>query len=303
MNLIDVNNVRLKIGQDEILKDVSFSVYPGQIHALIGYNGAGKTSLIRILLGLTTTYNGEILIQGSKDLNTNRRYIGSVIDSITPDCKCSGAAYLHNVCYMLGVDDKQLEESLLKKVGILSDSKKTIAKYSLGMKKRLMIACALAGKPQLLVLDEPFNGIDPKGMNEMRLLLQQLKNEKVTILITSHIITELLKVADEFTIMHKGCIIDTISSAKLSELTYPKVILKPDDVTNFISEMEQSYPKVFCVPSSNDTVEIFNMTIDELEANIYTRSHYVTDSPGQGQMSEEDILLWKMNGFHMQDYS
>ena len=299
MNAIDIDNIKLKIGRSEILKGVSFSVSPEQIHALIGYNGAGKTSLLRILLGLTTAYSGKILIQGSKNLNMSRRYIGSVMDTIMPDCKCSGAAYLHNICYMLGVEDKKSETAILEKVGLLNDSKKNIEKYSLGMKKRLMIACALAGKPKLLILDEPFNGIDPKGMNEMRLLLQRLKSEKVTVLITSHIITELLKSADTFSIMHDGRIVDTISSSELSNVKYPKVILKPNDVASFVQELEQRYPDVFCVPSSNDTIAIFNMEIEKFETGIHLKNNYVIKSLEQQLMNEEDILLWKMNGFHI----
>lgn len=172
MKCIDIHNISLKIGTTQILDNLSFSICSGTIHALIGDNGVGKTSFLRIILGLTPSYDGEIMINNSIKLESYRHHMGAVIDSIVPDMKSTCSRYLHNVCYMLGTDDAAFEGNLLEKVGLQREGKKIIGRFSLGMKRRLMIACALASKPQFLVLDEPFNGIDPKGMNEIILNVQ-----------------------------------------------------------------------------------------------------------------------------------
>jgi len=296
MNAIDISDLSLKIGTAEILKGVSLQVEAGTIHALIGHNGAGKTSLLRILLGLTPNYSGKLSYFESDQLNIQRRYIGSVMDSINPDRNISAASYLHKVCYMFGTNEKVYEQELIKKVGLTEVGRKPIGKFSLGMKRRLMIACALAGHPKLLILDEPFNGIDPKGMNEMRLLLQQLNREAVTILVTSHLIPELLKVATVFSVMHDGKVVDTFTGDQLSEKCSKKTILYPSDSVRFITEMEKHYPNIFCVPDVNGTVGVFGDIEDDV-LNDIQQLGYCQETAEQKIMSEEDVLLWKMNGF------
>lgn len=293
---LDIRDISLSIGSSDILKNVSFSIDAGNIHALIGDNGAGKTSLLRIILGLTPSYTGTIQAQGSIKIESFRNQIGSVLDSIMPDMKSTCSSYLHNICYMLGTSDTAFENQLLEEVGLKQESTKVIGKFSLGMKRRLMIACALASKPKFLVLDEPFNGIDPKGMNEMRLLLQKLKSDGVTILITSHIITELLKVADVYSIMYNGTIVDTLSSASLSQGQFNKVIVKPKNTAAFVKMINTKHSELFCIASSEDTVSVHNMTIDAFR-KIFEEKDIIHIE--QQIMSEEDILLWKMSGFQI----
>ncbi len=291
MNAIDVENVSLKIGDSNILDNISFSVQDGNIHALIGNNGAGKTSLLRILLGLTPKYDGNIKFFGSVDIIHQRKYIGSVIDSIHLDRNKTIYSYLRNICCMFGTADKKFENTLLSKVGLESERKKLISKCSLGMERRLMIACALASKPKLLILDEPFNGIDPNGMNEMRLLLQQLNSENVTVLITSHIIPELLKVANVFTVVNNGRIVETISSKELSEVLCYKTLIRPKDCTSFVKKLKVAKPNVLCQSDLNGIVAVYgecDFNSGNLDEN-YRIVERIT-------MTEEDILLWKMNG-------
>lgn len=296
LKCLDICDVSLKIGTSRILNNVSFTIEPGTIHALIGDNGVGKTSLLRIILGLTPCYTGTITAQNSINVELYRRHIGSVLDSIVPDTKSTCSKYLYNICLMLGTNDADFEEELLKKVGLQNESNKRIGKFSLGMKRRLMIACALASRPQFLVLDEPFNGIDPKGMNEMRLLLQRLKSEGVTILITSHIITELLKIADVYSIMYAGSIVDTIFSPDLSQIKMNKVVIRPKDTAAFVESMKTLHPELLCIASSEETVSIYNMTNNEYLKICNNEYNYSFE---EQFMSEEDILLWKMSGFQI----
>ncbi|MDE6727667.1 MAG: ATP-binding cassette domain-containing protein, partial [Oscillospiraceae bacterium] len=117
MNVLEFENIGLKIGNNVILDDVSFAVEQGSIYGLIGYNGAGKTSLIRILLGLTSRYSGSIRINGSGDLCANRRLIGAVLDTIRVDKSLTAAQYLRRIGYMLGDNRRVYEQALLEKVG------------------------------------------------------------------------------------------------------------------------------------------------------------------------------------------
>lgn len=291
MNVIDVNGVSLIIGQSKILDDISFHVEEGNIHALIGNNGAGKTSLLKILLGLTPSYGGYLKFFDSENIAFHRRYIGSVMDSINPDIKKTALSYLNDICFMFGTADKKFEKSLLSKVGLEGEENKLISKYSLGMKKRLMIACALASRPKLLVLDEPFNGIDPNGMNDMRLILQQLNSDNVTVLITSHIIPELLKVANVFTIMNEGSVVDTISSEQLSKMVFYKTLVHPQNCTSFINALKKTKPNILCQSEINGTIALYG----DYDIEVISSNEKV-EILERTTMTEEDILLWKMNG-------
>lgn len=290
MNAIDVENISLDIRNTKILNDISFSVRKGTIHALIGNNGAGKTSLLRILLGFTPKFKGQLKFFGSTDIIEQRQYIGAVMDSVSPDEKKTISSYLKNICRMFGTDNPKFGNEILNKVGLGNVSNKLISKCSLGMVRRLMIGCALASKPTLLILDEPFNGIDPNGMNEMRLLLQQLKSENVTILITSHIISELLKVADTFTIINNGKVVDTISADNLTSDKNYKMIVRPKNPPEFVKTLKSAEPDIVFQSDSNDTIAIFEKC--DLQSVFKPDDYEILN---QIIMSEEDVLLWKMN--------
>lgn len=295
MGIIDFDNVSYRTDKCDILKNISFSVNEGTVHALIGFNGAGKTSILRILLGLTVKYDGDIRIMDSDNLNIQRKNLGSVMDSVSPDGNKTGVAYLHNVCEMLGISNKKYENELLKKVGIgdKETANKKIRKYSLGMKRRLMIACALAGNPRILVLDEPFNGIDKQGMNELKLLLRNLKSDSITVLITSHIIDELLKVADVFTVITDGELSETITLETLKAINNLKFSVTPENSEQFIEKLKELNSDLVCIPSTDNSVEIIGKINDDCINQIKSTGYkgYIHSL----STSEEDYLFWKMS--------
>ena len=170
--VLRVNNVSRKVKDFQILKQVSFELGRGEIVGLIGPNGAGKTSIMKVLVGLTRKYTGEVDLRGVRD-------IGSMIE--TPNFYPYNTGY-QNLMYFAklnGVGEKRVVE-LLELLGLIDSANKNVKAYSLGMRQRLGIAQALLKDPDVLVLDEPTNGLDPEGIYEVREYIRKIANEKNT---------------------------------------------------------------------------------------------------------------------------
>lgn len=214
--VLKVNNVGKRAKDFQILNKVSFELGSGEIVGLIGPNGAGKTSIMKILVGLTRNYTGEVDLSSVKD-------IGCMIE--TPNFYPYNTGY-QNLMYFArlnGVGKKKVEE-LLELLGLMEAANKKVKAYSLGMRQRLGIAQALLKDPDVLVLDEPTNGLDPEGIYEVREYIRKIANEKnITVLISSHLLGELEKMCDRAMIIKKGEIIQFVdfhSDSREKQITY-----------------------------------------------------------------------------------
>lgn len=214
--VLKVNNVGKRAKDFQILNKVSFELGSGEIVGLIGPNGAGKTSIMKILVGLTRNYTGEVDLSSVKD-------IGCMIE--TPNFYPYNTGY-QNLMYFArlnGVGKKKVEE-LLELLGLMEAANKNVKAYSLGMRQRLGIAQALLKDPDVLVLDEPTNGLDPEGIYEVREYIRKIANEKnITVLISSHLLGELEKMCDRAMIIKKGEIIQFVdfhSDSREKQITY-----------------------------------------------------------------------------------
>lgn len=199
--------------------NVSLHIKRGEVYGFIGRNGAGKTTFMKMICGLALPTDGEIELFGAKgnDINEYRNRIGNLIEAPGIFPNMSGLNNLKCKCYALGIYKKGYAEEMLELVGLKDAGKKKVKKYSLGMKQRLGIAMALIGGPDLLILDEPINGLDPQGIAEVREMLLKLKTEKnMTIMISSHILEELYKIADTFGIINEGRLVQELSRDELS---------------------------------------------------------------------------------------
>lgn len=217
--ILSTENLCKQYSKHLAVDNVSLHIKRGEIYGFIGRNGAGKTTFMKMACGLATPTSGEIELFGARGggINMHRQRIGNLIEEpgIFPDM--NGINNLKCKCYALGIYKKGYEEYLLETVGLKDAGKKKVKKYSLGMKQRLGIAMALVGGPDLLILDEPINGLDPQGIAEIRDMLLKLKNEKnMTIMVSSHILEELYKVADTFGIINNGKLVQEISREELS---------------------------------------------------------------------------------------
>ena len=220
--VLKVKDVSKRANDFQILNKVSFELGSGEIVGLIGPNGAGKTSIMKILVGLTRNYTGEVDLSGVRD-------IGSMIE--TPNFYPYNTGY-QNLMYFAGLNGvgKKKVEELLELLGLMNAANKNVKTYSLGMRQRLGIAQALLKDPDVLVLDEPTNGLDPEGIYEVREYIRKIANEKnITVLISSHLLGELEKMCDRAIIIKKGEIIRFMEfhgDRKEKQITY--VIESPD---------------------------------------------------------------------------
>nr|WP_326167284.1 ABC transporter ATP-binding protein [uncultured Lachnoclostridium sp.] len=214
--ILKTNHLTKRYGHRAVVENLSMTIYKGDIYGFIGKNGAGKTTLIRMVTGLATPSDGSIRLFGSGSLLEGRRRIGTVIEA--PAFYPGMTAYENIIAFskLQGLHDFSHTEDLLELVGLTHTGKKKCRNFSLGMKQRLAIAIALIGDPELLILDEPTNGLDPEGMKEVRDLILKLNQEKgITVLVSSHILGELSKFATRYGIIHHGKLIEEFTEEDL----------------------------------------------------------------------------------------
>ncbi len=214
MDIIKITNLCKTIEKAEILKNVNMTIREGEIYGLLGPNGAGKTTIMKILVQLSGATSGTIEYWGKsmeKESFKILRNIGNIIEypSFYENLTARKNLELHCSYMNTGFDEI---DHMLEAVSLSNKSNIKVSKFSLGMKQRLGLARAMLHKPKLLILDEPINGLDPMGIQEIRNLLLQLKRKQgTTILISSHILAEIQLVADRVGIINKGKILEELS--------------------------------------------------------------------------------------------
>ncbi len=206
-------------GTQKAVDNLDMNVPQGQIYGFLGQNGAGKTTTIRMLLGLIKPTHGEIEIFGEslhKHQKEILRRIGSIVEFSGFYENLTARENLSINAKLMGVHKKNAMDEALEIVGLHQETKKLVGSYSLGMKQRLGIARAILHHPELLILDEPTNGLDPVGIKEIRRLIKSLAEErKITILVSSHILSEVEQLADQIGVVHQGKLLEEISFAEL----------------------------------------------------------------------------------------
>lgn len=188
MSVIEVRNVSKSFGKQRVLRDVSFTCEAGRIYGLIGRNGSGKTVLMRCIIGLLRPDEGEILVSG-KRIGRDAEFAGNIGFLIENPGFLAGESGFANLKYLAsirGAADKTRIRSCMELVGLDPTSRKRVGKYSLGMRQRLGIAQAIMERPEILMLDEPMNGLDNAGVKEMRQMLKRQRDEGRTVLLASH---------------------------------------------------------------------------------------------------------------------
>ncbi|EMT45061.1 ABC transporter ATP-binding protein [Anoxybacillus flavithermus] len=211
-----VQNVKKTIGKREIIKGLSFSLKKGEVFGFLGPNGAGKTTTIRMLVGLIKPTSGKIFVCGydlQKQFTKAIQHIGCIVENPELYPYLSGWENLEHFARMLPSISTTRIQEVVELVGLQNRIHDLVRTYSLGMRQRLGIAQALLGKPTVLILDEPTNGLDPVGIREMRQFIRTLaEQEQLTVLVSSHLLSEIQLMCDRVAIMSKGEIIriDTV---------------------------------------------------------------------------------------------
>ena len=264
--LIEVKNIHKRYAKHHALDNVSFNIYEGRICGLIGENGTGKTTLIRIISGLIKQDSGEIIgLKGCK--------LSSIVESPALHLNLSAYDNLHYQLLLCGENPSHEKiEKVLNLVGLSDvDSKKKAKDFSLGMRQRLAIGLAIIDSPKLLILDEPINGLDPKGIKDIRDILATLKNDfNITILISSHILSELDLIADDYVIMSKGKVIQEDSKLAILSSLAKKIIVSTATNQTAIEILTANDCQCTLLPDKievNHTSLTINQMIDLLREN------------------------------------
>ena len=230
--ILRINNLTKTYGAKTVLDDVSFEIERGKIYGFIGENGAGKTTAIRAITGLSPIDHGSIELFGkldAKGLAEARRNMGCLVERPILEQNKTARQNLMSQQLLYGNNDKANIDKLLTRVGLGDVKNKKVKDFSLGMKQRLGIAISLINSPEILILDEPVNGLDPMGMVGVRELLQSLcRDDGITIVISSHILAELYQLATDYIIISHGRIISTLSRNELDDLCTTHIIMETE---------------------------------------------------------------------------
>lgn len=214
--MIEVVDLTKVYGSTRAVSGLTFDVKPGQVTGFLGHNGAGKSTTMRVILGLQAPTSGMALINGvrKRELRDPMRAVGAMLDAAEVQGGRSAFDHLQALAYAGGIERRRVVQ-VLEEVGLAGAARKRIAGFSQGMRQRLGIAAALLGDPGVLILDEPVNGLDPDGIRWLRALLRSLAAEGRTVLLSSHLMTEMSLTADRLIIIGHGQLIEDTSMAEL----------------------------------------------------------------------------------------
>ena len=241
--ILKIDNLTKRYKDKVALDHVSFEIQKGKIYGFIGENGAGKTTTIRSITGLSSIDEGRVELFGlsdSKGLQKARKKMGCLVERPILMLNESAFYNLKMQQMLFGQSDDEKINKLLVRVGLGDVKQKKVKDFSLGMKQRLGIAISLINNPELIILDEPVNGLDPMGMVEIRKLLISLcEDDGITIIISSHILAELYQLVTDYIIISNGRIIDTLSKEQLDDRCSSYVVIETESQDKAIEVLSQ----------------------------------------------------------------
>lgn len=294
MYALETNNLCKSYGRFRALDGLNIHVPQGAVYGLVGKNGAGKTTLIRLICGLQSPTAGSFSIYGvpsSGQINNARARIGAVVETPSIYSDMSARDNMRMQYRILGLPSEADIDSLLTLVGLSDTGSKKAGKFSLGMRQRLGIAVALAGSPDLLILDEPINGLDPQGIIEIRELILKLNRELgITIMVSSHNLDELSRIATHYGFINEGRAVREISSAELEKACRKCMRLVVSNMSALCRVLDESgLDYMVCSPSE---AEVYGqISISRLAAAM-------TEAGGEliaVQESEESLESYYLN--------
>ena len=263
MTFIQVSGLTKRFGDVVAVDDLSFEVGPGSITGFLGPNGAGKTTTLRMLLGLVTPTAGSATIAGSPyaALPDPFHHVGAVLESTSFHPGRRARDHLRVLCTAAGLPVSRADE-VLEQVGLADVGARRVKAFSLGMRQRLGLAAALLGEPEVLILDEPANGLDPEGVHWLRRFLRSFANEGRTVLVSSHLLAEVAQTVDQVVIIAGGRLITQSSLADLARRATPGVWVRtprPQALRDALAAHDvvaeaKSDDTVVALASSTDTV-------------------------------------------------
>ena len=296
-NVVEINNLCKTYKDTKAVSHVNMTIKKGDVYGFIGRNGAGKSTTLKMIVGLIFPTSGQIKLFGESRNKFTDRIIGSLIEN--PGLYPNLSAYdnMELKAIAMGLKDKEKIIELLNLVKLDFKSKKIVKKFSLGMKQRLAIALALLGNPDLLILDEPINGLDPEGIRQIREVIQYLnENKKMTIIISSHILGELSKVATRYGIIRDGQMIEEISAKELDQKCRDYLLLKVEQVEKAIPLLENDLGIYDYIVHENNEIRIYD-NIESSKINLVLTKHNIKINQIYYQKQDlESYFLEKIGG-------
>ena len=246
--MIEVDHLTKRFRKTVAVDDLSFKVREGAITGFLGPNGAGKTTTLRIILGLVRATSGQALVMGRpyRGLDSPTRRVGAVLEAANFHPGRSGRNHLRVLATATGIPLWRVDE-VLGLVGLTDAAGRRVGGYSLGMRQRLSLAGALLGEPEVLILDEPANGLDPQGIRWLRELLRTLASQGKTILVSSHVLPEIEQIADEVVIIHRGKFVEHATTAELAARATGGIRARSPQVDRLRAALEEAGIKVSSV--------------------------------------------------------
>lgn len=296
--ILRTNTVSKKYTNYYAVDKVSISIQKGEIYGLIGENGAGKSTLMKMIAGLVEPSEGSIELFGNFVPQTGRYRMGCVIESPALYTELTAKQNLEVFRKAYGLSSKESVQQILKQVGLSQYENEIVKKFSLGMKQRLAIGVALLGNPDFLILDEPINGLDPTGIQDMRNFLLKLNREEhITIMISSHILGELSKIATKYGIIKNGKLIEEITAKELNEKCQCCLKIKASDTAQAAILIEKNlHTKNYEILSDNN-IRIFEYVDNPGIVNSLLVNHGIAvDECTVTKESLEDYFNEKMRG-------
>lgn len=263
--VLKANGLTKKYGKQVALDSANMEVHRGDIYGLIGRNGAGKTTMMKIICGLTNPTGGEFEIFGKSgtEVEKERSRIGCLIENPAFFGYMTAYENLRYYCYQKGIVNLKQIDEVLELVGLTEARNKKFKAFSLGMKQRLGIAFALLDNPELVILDEPINGLDPIGISELREVFVRLAKEKgVTIVISSHILSELYATADHFLFVEKGHVLKDYTKEQLDTECSKCLVLKTNNTKKAATVLEMVLDVNDYKVINDEEIRIYKLDID-----------------------------------------
>lgn len=287
-----------------ILNNISFSLEEGKIYGLVGLNGAGKTTLMKIIAGFLKPSDGSLSLFGyntPKELSEQRKRIGCFIENsgVFEDMTAEENMNLHRT--LKGIPNEEIIDEILEMVNLRKVKNMKVKNLSLGRKQRLGIGISLIGNPELLILDEPINGLDPIGIIEMRKMLNDLCDKRhITILISSHILTELYQVATDYIILHKGEIKEKITSEEIDEKCRKHILLTSNEPEKMAYVIENKLNSKNYIVMPDKSIKLYDFIDDreKVAREFMNERILITNISCEGD-SIEDYFVNTVGGRHV----
>ena len=291
--ILQTHDLTKIFGRHTAVDHVNMNIEKGEIYGFIGRNGAGKTTLMRMVLSLAFPSSGSIELFGEKDIKKVGNRIGSLIEAPGLYKNCTARENLERFSILYGSDRKKVPE-ILEFVGLAQTGSKPAGKFSLGMRQRLGIAMALLGSPKLLILDEPTNGLDPAGIQEMRSLIASMpQTTGATVLISSHLLGEIEQMVDQVGILNHGKLLFEGSLQQLQKHSRGGILLRVLDAPKAAAVLQQQGVKAAAPADQPDTLQLPPLPDEALAALVCTLAESGVGVVGLAAQTKslEDIFL------------